>query len=63
MTISGHRPDAVLLRYNITSEVDLADAAERVTTYVASLAAEPTVTPLTAPNIHKSVNVARASVA
>ncbi len=40
-----------------------APAAERVTTYVAALPTEPAITPLTAPNIHKTVNDARASVA
>jgi len=61
MAISGHRTDAVLRRYDITTEDDLAEAAERVTTYVAALLVS--VTPLTAPVIHKSVNDARASVA
>lgn len=63
MAISGHRTDAVFRRYDITTEEDLAEAAERVTTYVATLPEERTVTPLAAANIHKTVNGTRASVA
>jgi integrase len=42
-------------RYDITTEDDLAEAADRVTAYVAALPATPTVTTIERPNVHNSV--------
>jgi integrase len=46
MAISGHRTANMFTRYNITSDQDLREAVARVTAYVESLPATPTVATL-----------------
>lgn len=46
MRISGHRTASMFARYNIGTDDDLRDAAERVTSYVNALPEQPTVVPL-----------------
>ncbi|MFQ5962225.1 MAG: hypothetical protein ACE5MG_12595 [Candidatus Methylomirabilales bacterium] len=46
MAISGHRTASVFRRYDITSDQDLWDAVAKVSAYVESLPATPTVTPM-----------------
>lgn len=63
MAISGHRTEAVFRRYDITTEADLGDAADRVTTYVASLPETSKIRPLSGGNDHNSVIVGETKVA
>jgi hypothetical protein len=63
MAISGHRTEAVFRRYDITTDDDLASAAERVTSYVATLPDEAKVSPLPEQNKHNSVIVGESAVA
>jgi integrase len=63
MAISRHRTEAVFRRYDITTEDDLGDAADRVTTYVASLPETSKIRPLSGGNDHNSVIVGAARVA
>ena len=47
MMISGHRTEAVFERYNIDTDDDLREAAERVAACIENLPAQPTVVPFT----------------
>jgi len=44
--ISGHRTDSMFRRYDITTESDLREAADRLTSYVGSLPKAPSVRPI-----------------
>jgi integrase len=64
MDLGGWRTRAVLARYNVTSERDLADAIARVGSYVTARAAEaPKVRPLREPaqNPHNRASHSRSS--
>jgi hypothetical protein len=62
MAISGHRTEAVFRRYDITTEDDLGSAAERVTSYVATLPDQAKISPLPE-HKHNSVIVGESAVA
>ena len=46
MEISGHRSRSVFDRYNVTSDRDLRDAVIKTGSYIESLPATPSVTPI-----------------
>ena len=46
MKLSGHRTESVFERYNIDTDDDLRDAAEKLSTYVQQLPTDRKIIPL-----------------
>ena len=46
MKLSGHRTESIFERYNIDTDDDLRDAAEKLTTYVEQLPSDRKIVPL-----------------